>query len=327
MFIKRPGNGRASYSLVGSDGKTLHDERVDNVNRDLRMGMSRDILEERMRVVLFSFKRRPELDADNIKLANACHEYKVKRKGRHLSRPATAKQRLLRAAHAMGRTSLLVATEEVVVTQLEHVPFRSRYQVIGAVNELLAFAKRGITLFNPQPRKTDEIAFIRISQWEGAATLLVPHHRAFLGALFATGCRIGELPRAVFRSQSAYVATQLLRDGKVGPTKNRTMRVAPLIMPLAQYVTQLQTYGQKEIDRIRLEEESDMRNALRLVFGITTHDLRHSYCVEHGAVGANVHELADYIGDTVSVCQRHYRPYCLQDEQVARAAARWPGST
>lgn len=322
-FIKRPNGQRKHYGLVGPNGKAVYDERVDAVNRDLDRGVARDILETRMREIRDSFKRRMPLDADNLKLANACHNYKVIKKGKHLSRPEAAKGRLMQAVAAMASVSLLTATEEAILTQLATVPERSKYHVRGAVNELLAYAKRSLRIFNPSPARPDEIVFVRINEFQAAMKDVPPDYRDYLGALFATGCRMGELPRARLSGESAYIPAQLLRTGKTGPTKNRIKRVAPIIPPLRAYTERISQWAPEKLDMVRLENENDMRKALRGALDIKIHDLRHSYCVEHAAKGANVFELADYIGDTVEVCKRHYRPYCLQDEQVTKALLRW----
>lgn len=323
MFIKRPGNGRKSYALIGTDGKTLYDERIDRVNHDLAQGVAIDLLERRMRDIRDSFRRCTDLSIDNLKLAHACQEYKVKRKGKHLSRPEASRQRLLRAVDALGKCSLLAATEEEIIDTLVNVPVRSRYHIVGAVNELLGYAKRSLRIFNPAPPRNDEIAFIRVLDWRGAMGGMPEDYRTFLGALFATGCRIGELPRARIDGRIASIGSQLLRAGETAPTKNKVRRVAPLLPMLGDHIVAFLGWDQAKRDRIRIEHEARMRKVLRATLNIRIHDLRHSYCVEHGAAGASVFELADFIGDTVQVCARHYRPYCIQDEQIARALARF----
>jgi integrase len=324
MFIKRPNNYRATYSLIGNDGKVLHDPRVDAVNADLKAGVASDLLKARMKAILESYKApQTKLSLVNEKLVLERHRKKLQRKP-WLANPEDLKQRLLRAAAAMGETSILEATEDQIYDALDHVTESSaRFEILRGIQELLKFAGRKIQLVNPRVSLNEEITYIRIADFEKRAAKLVPEYRIYLGALFATGARYGELPLLKIEEHSVVVSQQVRKTGAAARTKNKKVRRAPILPPLMQYVKEARLLGQDRLRELRLEHYYKLYGACKRVLGINIHSLRHSYCVEWASVGANEHDLAYYIGDTPEVVKSHYRNYLATDEVIERAFQLW----
>lgn len=328
IFIKRPGGRHKHYSLVGPDGKTKYDERIDSVNRDLDSGTSLAVCEKRMLLIRDSFKSdEPPIVGYNKDLALALQAYKIKRKGAHFKRPESGKYRLLAAVSELGPLSLKGATEQSILNQVGHLmaPGR-RYHVFGAINELLKFQGSIFRLHNPAPIPPHIVPHITVEQFISQSHLLPPAYAAYLGSLFATGCRFGELPTALLSEKSVSVAGQVLRDGRVGDTKNNSIRTAPVIPDLTKWVSILNTLGKPAIIDLRLNHEDKIRRAWKSLWNMKMHATRHSYCIAWAQAGTPSAQLAEYIGDTVEVCTRHYARYQTTNEQVERALLLWKKS-
>jgi integrase len=326
LFIKRPGpGGRASYAIIGWDGKTVRDSRIDSVNKDLRSGRALDSLEQRMGLILASLRPKERLVSDtNAKVIEDLHSWKCKRKPLNVDND-NLKYPLLRAAEFLAEISLHTSSEDQILTKLSLINDPGqRYRTAKALNEMLAFLKRDFRIYNPKPPRPEEIVFIRIATFlQKLPELLNPDWQLYLAGLFATGCRLGELPTVKYDGHAAHIARQVDSKGRIRVTKNKVSRTAPLLPPLTAQVEQLKRLGVQRITQIRMEEYSGMYKAFKKVFGLRLHDLRHSYAVEWGAVGASTSDIARYIGDTEEVCRRHYRNYCAVPDEILRAVERF----
>lgn len=324
MFIKRPGKGRKSYSLVGDDGLTLPDPRLDAINEDLRRGVAVDVLEQRMKALLTTLKGPPKLiNRSNALLVEECHTYKIARKP-YLVRPSDLKRSLFRAIESVGSVSLREASEKEIIMALKHTARKSRFDIVRALNELLIYCKRDFTLHNPRPPRPVEIKYVRmVVLLERAGEINNPYYKAVLTALFSTGCRWGELPMAKIDGEKAVIDSQVRVGGEVGNTKNKRGRIAPILPPLRELTMEYATYPLEQKKSLRLEHYNRIYGVCKRVLGCRLHDLRHSYAVEWGAVGSSTSDIARYIGDTEEVCERYYRNYCATPDEIARALNRW----
>lgn len=324
MFIKRPNAHRKTYALIGRDGKTVDDARVAAINADLARGMSSDILEARMQAILRSYRPpKTPLSISNDKLVHEVHRKKVQRKP-DIVNPDGLLQRLQRAASHLGNVSIREASEDEIYAALADIKVPAqRYEIRRGVNELLRYCKRPFLLHNPVPDRPDEIAFIRVDAFKRAAREMPDHYAAVLGALFATGCRWAELPVAQLSPEAATITRQLKSGPRLAPTKNKRSRVAPVLPPLREFVERYRRLDREARYSLCLSNHKRVYYACKQALGIRLHDLRHSYCVEWGAVGSSTAELARYIGDQESVTERHYRNYCMTSDELKRALARW----
>lgn len=325
MFIKRPGGARKSYSLVGHNGKVIHDERIDLVNKDFAAGVSRDILEQRMKLIMN--EKKPvltQLDFTNMRLAKQCHTTKIKHKPR-LADARPLWSRLRRTVEALGSIDLATATEDSLLDQISPIVEQGpRYHVIGGINELLNFMGRELRLENPRPQYINDVEHITVEFFVNNAHKLPTDFAAYMGGLFAFGLRLGELPTAEINGQIAYISKQLKREGKITVTKNKKPRHVPVILPLMPFVTRLNALGSVRVNELRLTHHRAMLNACKDILGLSKlHNLRHSYAVAQRKVGITIKELAEYIGDTEQVVRDHYARFGAPEEQLQRAIARW----
>lgn len=327
MYFKKPSGIRKSYAVIDDNGKTLKDPRIDAINQALRDGVARDECEARLRALIASFKPKNVLTLSHVNVRLARERYKAGMKRRpNRARPKDYERRLLRAAEAMGNVSLLEASQDEIEDALIRVQQPgTRYHVLGGVNELLAQAQRPFRLFNPPPVRIEEISFIRMNAFLSQIKQLPDQFQLVLGALFATGCRWGELPRAHITGNKADIKTQITRYGTIGPTKNKKARTAPILPPLNKFALTYAKLSPENKKHIRMNSYKQIRKACMETLGLRLHDLRHSYAVEWGAVGATLSDIAKYIGDTEEVCRRRYMNYLLEDDEIARAIARFGG--
>lgn len=321
MFIKRPNQSRKSYGLVGNDGKVVYDSRIDAVNKDLHSGSSKDILEQRMRIIRDAFKpTKIACSFYNEQLAKACHTSKVKRK-HDLVDVKSLENRLKRAVLALGEVSLKEATEGQILDAVSKERGSGRrYHIIGAINELLRFANRDLRLHNPSPR-IGQVTFLSPEEFvkqinKDYTSKNDTPYKLYLTALFATGCRVGELPTAVFDEEGVYISQQLKEDGTIQPfTKNKQDRRAPILPIFDKEVKEFIKLGSEVIFNIRLHHHRKMLNILNA----RLHDLRHSYAIYLAKKNFSLPQIARYIGDTEAVAKKHYAQYCPSDEEISSA--------
>lgn len=318
MAIKRPGNGRATYAII-IKGKTVYDERIDAVNRDVILGHAPDELVARMREIEKSFRpQSPLLGYTNYRLAEECFAYKVKYTPlARLRSPYTAHRRLIRGVEALDQLPLTTATADQILEQIAHTkdqPGR-RYHVLGAINELLRYLRRDLRLPNPSPR-IETINFIEVGTFLERSKLLREDYAIYLGSLFATGMRLGELPMATYPGNTFYVNQQLHRDGRVGPMKCRTEKQGPMIPHLIPFVMRLNALGRDAVHRIRRKYDKMMLNASKDILGVTIHDMRHSYAIYMAKQSRPTGKIAEYIGDSEEVCRKHYSRYRPTNEEL-----------
>lgn len=323
-FIKRPGNGRASYALI-VDGKTVDDARVAAVNRDLAAGIPSDELDLRMRRILDEFRPRPSklqsLSGANQRLVDEIMESKLLHKD--LIRPEWARGALLRSANALGNLSIHTASKLDLLRVTKRYDGYARWHVARGINEMLKFIGRPERLPQPRPYR-NEIKYIRVSDFLEAIKPLPPEYRAVLGALFGIGCRWAELYCAEFDEKSAYVRQQMRPDGSIRPRKNKKPSRNPFIMPLKSLIMAYTALPESFRGKVATRGYKSVYRAFkRIAPNLTLHDLRHSYAVELRSIGVSTAKIADYLGDDVETARRHYINFCATDEEMDRVASLW----
>lgn len=320
MFIKRPGSRRKSYALVGDDGKTIPDPRIDEINKDLRAGVPKDTLELRLKAVLRSFKPQDTylISQSNQQLVERCHKAKLLQK--HLSDPDSLKSRLTHCAKYAGELSLLECSKEDLYEVVARVSNPSRrFEVIRGLNELLLFANRGFKLKNVRKHQSSRVSFIEVDDFKKKVLTLPVDYQILFGAYIATGCRWGELPLAEIGKKSVFIEEQLCDDGTVGITKNKKQRVSPILPPLLDYVVRYNKFSQEKKNELRLNHYYKCYALCKKVLGIRIHDLRHSYAIAWRKAGATTSQIADYIGDTEEACKKHYLKHGLTVDEIEQA--------
>lgn len=323
MFIKRPSpksRRNKKYSLIGDDGKVVRDARIDALNKDLGAGVGIDIIEKRMQRILRGYKpEAPKHDLLDVneKLARAVLAKSLLRRP-NMAYPKGQLLRLLAAARYMTPLVIQDAPEDALLARLVASPHR--YEYTCRVNQMLRHLGRPV-LPNPKDKKAPP-EFISVAFFLEQASELAPEHRAFLGALFATGCRMAELPEVSFKDsyQRADIVSQWhVRRRAVWDTKNKKERTAPTLPALRIYIKEFLLLPKDLRRSLCVAGYKNMRQDCRRVLGCRIHDLRHSYCVALAEAGFTSHQIARYIGDTVETTERHYRNWLATDEELLSA--------
>jgi integrase len=313
MYIKRPGNGRASYSIIGRDGKTVADPRIEAVNRDLSSS-PRDELEERMQRILDDYRTKQQrlpLSHCNLRLATEVHKQTLV--DTKLVRPEWDRYILNRAAQLLGNRSIHTVTKIEIGEAIAHLSPGGRYHVVGAMNRMLRAAGRDFTLRNKQPTRIGDPPHLKPRELKSVLNGLIPAHQLTIGALFATGCRWGELPVAEFHPTGAHIRKQLLDSGKIGPPKNKHPRTTRYIEALSPFVSAYASLPAEHRRSLRLTTsvyKAFKRRTSSLGMndgkGLCLHHLRHSYVIEQRAQGVDLPLIAEYIGDDYRTMKEHY---------------------
>lgn len=325
MSIKKPGGLRRTYAIV-LKGQTVKDPRIDAVNKDFLKGAPPDEVEARLKAIRESLHpKKLILSYTNYRLLEDCHTYKLKTKP-HLVDAYALKRGLIRAVEAVGTLAIKEASLEQLLSSIAHVkrPGR-RYHVVRALNELLRFAKRDLRLPNRQARHL-HIDYIEIEDFMKKVDNLPEDYATYLGALFATGARWGELPVAIIQGQSVTIASQIRKSGIEGPTKNRKVRSAPIIPSLKAYVVRLNALGRARVEELRIYHEARIYKATKKHLGLSAKALRHSYAIYCAKRGEGLPDIARWIGDTEEVCRRHYSSYLPSNPELEAVAKRWATS-
>lgn len=327
-FIKRPGKVRRSYALIGPDGKTIEDKRIDKVNEDLKRGMAGDLLEERMRLVKLEYQNKykpPVLTAfGNLELANQVQAWKLKRKP-YLRDPGSSLAALIRAVEACGMLSLYTASEEQLLGVVAREPDLFKQQYLKRdLNQLLRHAKRDFTLKVVKLKRVGVVRFLSLDAFLQRLTPVKNDiDRLYMKCLFATGCRYAELPCMQLLGSGIVVQEQINRKGQFAVTKNNRQREAPVIPELLPDVKIWVEQEMQEKIRIRLERYKFIYRASKDHLKMTVHDLRHCYAVRWRQHGFTPGQIAEFIGDTEDVCREHYLRFGGDSDAVKLAVAQY----
>jgi hypothetical protein len=320
MYIKRPRADRRSYAIVGKDGKTIKDPRIDKINEDLHKGVARDLLELRLEEVLNSLKPKViqvPLAHVNALLVEDCHRKKSRK--RPLADPQQMLSRLMSCARAVGNVSIAEATEDQLYEAIDYIKDPSRrFEVIRGINELLIFSKRPFTLFNIKVKKSKRVGYIELPNFQRKVLELKETEQAVFGTLFAIGCRWGELPVARFFEKTAYITEQLDKKGVIRGRKNSSESAPPYVIELIKYINHYRNLPQEQKNDIRLNQYNRYYRLSKTMFGIRLHDFRHSYAIQKRKEGYLTSQIAKFIGDTEQACKDHYLNHGLTEEEIVR---------
>lgn len=325
MFIKKPGYGRATYALVDDNNKTVQDERIKVINKDLKRGVARDELDARMKLILDSFK--PSIFAlapSNLRLARE-YDKRIRKIKPNLRDHRSLYNRVVRSVEALGKVTVRDATEDQLLEAIAHVTDTGRrYHIIGGLNTLLRLCGRDLRIRNQSPTVGNEVVYLHTADFlEKLKTIENPMYRDLLATYFATGCRWGELPAAVIQGNTAHINAQLDKDGMTIVTKNKKGRRAPIIPTLREYVLRYNALSDVEKRELRLYHHFKVYKLAKRQLGVRIHDLRHSYAVAWAKQGTSVAKIALWIGNTEYVCYKHYSRYQPADEELEREVAAW----
>jgi integrase len=337
-FVKRPGNGRASFAVVKRtvkpDGKREHsnvvDERIVAVNRSGLNAADKCLQIEALCAELNAAQTKLERGVYVASEANLqmLNEYWDKEyQHRKLEDPKAARNRLVRAVNALGMHALLGdrgKLQKYLDGSLGKEPRKHR-AVVAGINQMRQHFGVGESLY-PMPLEAPEFKYLTEVDVLAVAKYLSDWHVTLLKVLFGTGLRIGEafaIRPEHHRDRALNVVKQRDRLEALRPTKTRKQRktyVLEMARPL------IKPWAALELSRNSGEDEfrEALQRACRKAFPgdsskwLTIHELRHSYAVHMlTAKNASISIIAKLLGNSVVVCEKYYLNFTFEDDALA----------
>lgn len=186
-------------------------------------------------------------------------------------------------------------------------------------NALLKYSGRDFQL-QVEPLSQPEVRFISIESFKVVLESIEDEKVKWLTAtLFACGCRTSEafaLNSSSLKGDiSVYISHQIDRKLNRRETKNRIKHDALIIRDFIHYVNKWISLSQEEKNTIRISCAKDIPSIFRNhKVNITAHDLRHSYANHLILKGIPLDRVAQFLGDSIEVCERHYRGWIVEDK-------------
>jgi integrase len=342
--IRRPAGARKTYGLTDPGRKAVEDARIDRVNEDLMAGVSRDLLEARMRQIKADYDKTvviPELN--NLENSRAAEEYLAHHFSERLTRrPHAYRWDILQAVRECGTLSLYTVSQKELQAHINkkllHTPLRHR-RTAARLNAILIYLKRGFALAMAEDPES-EIAYIGLADFKEKILQVKEPHRCLVGAAFATGARLGEL-FAMEKSKSTglvYIGRQwslpewgdvkgreltVEHINKKALLKNKKKHYAFIIPELEHFVDEWLKIPEEKKEKMRLQEHISRLTykQCKKVFNLRFHDMRHSYAVHLGVKGFSTTEIGQFLGDDDKTVRKYYLKY-IDDSGAAERYAK-----
>lgn len=192
-----------------------------------------------------------------------------------------------------------------------------------AVNALLAHMGRNIKL---ELERNDEAVIEYITAQELSMLVMGCQEQILADAimtLFCSGVRTGELfaliPRSLKGNAALYIDQQIDRQGVRRFTKNHKKHDALLISLDLERIKRWLAYSHEEKMVLRHVISHRLGELSEKVLGrrVSPHDLRHSYAIYLLEKGVPTDRVAQFLGDTVEVTQKHYTGFVVTDHALS----------
>lgn len=195
-----------------------------------------------------------------------------------------------------------------------------RYTVY--LNMLLTYFKRDFTL-SVDKAPSVQINFIDIDDFRKVIQKCTDEKlKLLIATLFCTGCRTGEafaLNKTSIKSdQAVFISHQIDRNLIRREIKNDRPHEAIVITEFLDELKKWCSLSQQEKNEIRHTCAHDIPNFFRSQsFNITAHELRHSYVNFLAGRGLSLDDIADCLGDTHAVVEKHYRGWIMGNKRIS----------
>ncbi len=340
LHLKKPRSqnvrgGRKQFRIMEEhpDGKfsTLNEPRLDAINALLLSGtIDRIEAEAQVKRLVATIKsergeRIPIYNQGNYKVLDQFWKtYSL----RDLIDPDTAYHDYRRAIEAIGDIPIASASLNELQKSLKPLPPNRQRRVVSRLNTILKFLKRDIQLRAVKPPPVD-VSFLTPEEINKVCSYmnhLNPTGRAELNTLvqvlFHTGMRVGEVwalgPSSIRSDGTLWVASQIDKSGVRRQTKTRSERRAYVLPGGMDWVrTWIEMLASIKTERSALAHRFK-RLCFKVLKGrkLCLHDLRHSYAIYLVGKGVPLDQVAQSLGNSVVVCQRHYTGFKLSDEGI-----------
>jgi integrase len=329
FHLKRPTGKRRSYSIVkhvpqgGGKEKTftVYDQAIETINEQFHAGSIDSItaVKNLNEIIARLYKDHKQLqpravhNQDNYNILK--RYWKAEYENRDLVDPETAKADLLRAVNAIGDLPLLSATKEQLQNAVDS-KFRGNKQrrIIQKLTQILIYLGRADVKLRLAKPAISEVKYLTEAEFELVLNKIEdPLLKLLSRVCFHTGARMGEAfdLNGTVNDRVLYIATQIDKFGVRRATKNRKPRTTVIVEKAVPLILEwAQVKDQFTMKRTAISKA--FRKACRAAFPnnrsklLKFHDLRHCYAIGLLNKGATVKEVADSIGDSAPVCERHY---------------------
>lgn len=340
FIVKIPKENYKSYSILKEirRGKSrkyskVHSEALESINQSIlsKQRSSSECLTLVREIVSQLYakhsdeKTRNVHNFDNMDLLTKFlkHEYDDK----DIVDFNSARNDYLRAINAVGEFSLYSSSKEVLQKQINS-KFKGNKQrrIVARLNTILKFIKRDVTLRKDKPNQI-LVKYLTEDEFYEMLNFVSDEDIKLVCRLaFYSGCRTGEIfaiTSTSLKSSCLQVINQIDRVQNRREIKNRINRLAYLL-----------TQGRVDVANwIKLKEKSKLRNlkfadivknACKKAFPdnpdkwVTFHDLRHSYAINLLSKGVSLGLVAQSLGNSVVVCQKHYTGFVMTDDSISR---------
>jgi integrase len=217
---------------------------------------------------------------------------------------------LRRAVLALGQMSLQTSSRKELQTQLNGklTEVRKQRRAASRINSLLKYINRGFKL-NRMKETLNPVHHVSEQEMLTMCEALKDQRFALMCKVaYYSGLRLGELMTintdSLKNNQHLYVFDQIVTDGSRRQTKTKKPRNAIIIPHGVEFV--------REWCELPTAEKMPYRfppRVLSKTLGrrMCVHDLRHSYARWLADHNLSLSEIAEYLGNSVGVCEKHYK--------------------
>lgn len=341
FYMKKPGNGRASFSIlkdvVKVDGKRqseiVKDERIGSLNKLYKLKL-KDITscEIELADIISQFYKEIERKRGTYTFNNDNHRILENYwKQRYEHKPnvdlSSAKNELIRAIEALGPTSL-ISTQRDVLQKKINTNFKGNAQrrIVSSLNQMLRYSGRDIQLALGK-KERNRIKHLNEKDFQSVLSKVTDEtYKLFFATCFGTGCRSGEafaMLEMNHHNDVIFIETQLDREEIEGPTKNRRVRNTIINPNYIKYVKKWIALSSDKKSEIRTEKHAEVLKAacIKAFPGdskkiCTVKDLRHSYAVWLLSKKVGMTWVAQNLGNSILTCQEYYAGFDLAPDSI-----------
>lgn len=240
----------------------------------------------------------------------------------------TARSSFKRAINLLGKIEIPTADQKKVQKKIYNLPYKKRAPIVTSLNALFKFVGRNLQFeVGVQRGGNEPIHHLSVKEFAIVYPLITnPIIAKMAGATFATGGRVGELFAVRSYNQlkrTLSIQTQIDRKKGERATKTYRTRTSVVIKELEQYLQEWILVPAAERLTIRNLHIGDyLANACMQAFPEDPTkwchflDMRHSYAIHFLSVGVSIDLVATSMGNSPTVCRKHYVGYVLSDEGV-----------
>ena len=323
LHLSKPSGRRRSFRILkqtASKFETVRSPDLASINSNYLAGrIDFETAEKNVRNLINHLQPKlvPVHNKDNSKVVDQywAEEYRH----RKLKDRDTARYELDRAVRALGNLSIQSATRDQLQEHID-ANFKTNKQrrIVSKINQLLKWLRRDFSLVRDE-ESFEEVNHVTEEEFQTLLTKVPDKFKSLHEVCFYGGFRIGEAfalkPHQLNKKLSSIkVVAQIDKKGVYRKTKNKKERDAYVFPKGIEALERFFVDRQK----ITLEERTQMSKVTAKAAGgpLTFHDLRHSYAIALISKGVSIALVAQSIGDSVRVVEKHYSGFILTSESL-----------